>query len=82
MPQLPARGEGTTPYFNPMGCHSEVFLHAPRMPKIAGEGGVGVLPCAVLTNLLHCLLIQAGYLTKKRNPFDTDSWENEEAQLQ
>ena len=49
MPQLPAGGEGTTPYFNPMGRHSEVFLHAPGMPKIAGEGGVGVLPCGVLT---------------------------------
>ena len=49
MPQLLAGGEGTTPYFNPMGCHSEVFLHASGMPKIAGEGGVGVLPCPVLT---------------------------------
>ena len=49
MPQLPGGGEGTTPYFNPMGCHSEVFLHAPGMPKTAGEGRVGVLPCAVFT---------------------------------
>ena len=49
MPQLPGGGEGTTPYFNPMGYHSEVFLHALGMPKIAGEGGVGVLPCAILT---------------------------------
>ena len=48
MPQLPVGGEGTTPYFNLMGCHSEVFLHAPGMPKIAGEGRVGVLPCGVL----------------------------------
>ena len=48
MQQLPAGGEGTTPYFNPMGYHSEVFLHALGMPKIAGEGGVGVLPCGVL----------------------------------
>ena len=43
MPQLPTGGEGTTPYFNSMGCYSEVFLHALGMPKIAGEGGVGVL---------------------------------------
>ena len=49
MLQLPAGGEGSTPDFNPMGCHSEVFLHAPRMPKIIGEGRVGVLPYAVLT---------------------------------
>ena len=49
MPQLPAGGEGTTPYFNPMGCYSEAFLHALGMPKIVGEGRVGVLPCPVLT---------------------------------
>ena len=49
MPQLLAGGEGTTPYFHPMGYHSEVFLHAPGMPKIASEDRVGVLPCAVLT---------------------------------
>ena len=48
MPQLPGGGEGITPYFNPMGCHREVFLHAYGMPKIASEGGVSVLPCAVL----------------------------------
>ena len=45
----PSWGRGDYPYFNPMGCHSEVFLHAPGMPKIVGEGGVGVLPCPVLT---------------------------------
>ena len=49
MPQLPGGGEGTAPDVNPMGSHSEVFLHSPRMPKIAGEGGVGVLPGVVLT---------------------------------
>ena len=27
----------------------KLVLHAPGMPKIAGEGGVGVLPCFVLT---------------------------------
>ena len=48
MPQLPGGGEGTPPDVNPMGCHSEVFLHAPRMPKIASEGVVGVLPGLVL----------------------------------
>ena len=48
MPQLLAGGEGTTPYFNPMGCHSEVLLHAPGMPKITSEGRVGVLPGLVL----------------------------------
>ena len=48
MVQLPVGGEGTTPYFNPMGYQSEIFLHALGMPKIACEGGVGVLPCAIL----------------------------------
>ena len=48
MAQLLAGGEGSSPYFNPMGYHSEVFLHAPGMPKIVGEGGLGVLPCAIL----------------------------------
>ena len=48
MIQLPAGGEGTTPNFNPMSYHSEVFLHTPRMPKIVGEGGVGILPGPVL----------------------------------
>ena len=42
-------GEETTPDFNPMSCHSEVFPHAPGMPKTAGEGRVGVLPVPVLT---------------------------------
>ena len=49
MPQLPGGGEGTAPDVDPMGYHSEVFLHAPRMPKVTGEGGVGVLPGLVLT---------------------------------
>ena len=49
MPQLPGGGEGTTSDFNPMGCHSEVFLHAHAMQKIATEGGVGVLPALGLT---------------------------------
>ena len=49
MPQLPGGGEGIVPDVDPMGCHSEVLLHAPRMPKIAGEGGVGVLLGLVLT---------------------------------
>ena len=48
MTQLPAGGKGATPDFNPMSCHSEAFVHAPRMPKIAGEGGVGVFPGLVL----------------------------------
>ena len=71
MPQLLGRGEGTAPDVDLMGCHSEVVLHAPGMPKIAGEGGVGVLPSLVLTYLVHCLLIQGGYLEKNRNLFDT-----------
>ena len=74
MPQLPGGGEGTAPDVDPMGCHSEVLLHAPRMPKIAGEGGVGVLPGLVLAYLVHCLLIQGGYLAKNRNLFDTQVW--------
>ena len=41
MPQFPTWGEGTSIDFNPMGCHSKVFLHALGMPKIAGEGGMG-----------------------------------------
>ena len=49
MPQLPGGGEGVAPDVDPMGCHSEVLLHAPGMPKIVGEGGVGVLPGLVLT---------------------------------
>ena len=49
MTQLLVGGEGTTSGFNPMSYHSEVFFHAPRMPKIVGEGGVGVLPGPVLT---------------------------------
>ena len=47
--QLQGGGEGTAPDVDPMGCHSEVLLHAPRMPKIAGEGGVGILLGLVLT---------------------------------
>ena len=47
MPQVPSGGEGTAPNVDPMGYHSEVLLHAPRMPKIAGEGRVGVLPSLV-----------------------------------
>ena len=47
--QLPGGGEGIAPDVDPMGCHSEVVLHAPGMPKIVGEGGVGVLPGLVLT---------------------------------
>ena len=47
MPQLPSGGVGTTPDVDPMGYNSEVFLHARGMPKIAGEGGVGVLPTRV-----------------------------------
>ena len=43
MPQLTGGGEGTAPDVDPVGCHSEVLLHAPGMPKIAGEGGLGVL---------------------------------------
>ena len=49
MMQLPVGGEGTTPNFNPMSCNSELFLHAPGMPKIAGEGGMGVLLGPVFT---------------------------------
>ena len=74
MPQLPSGGEGTAPDVDPMGCHSEVLLHAPGMPKIAGEGGVGVLPGLVPVQLVHCLLIQGGYLAKNRNLFDTQVW--------
>ena len=48
MPQLPGGGEGTAPDVDPMGYHSKVFLYAPGMPKIAGEGGVGILPGPVL----------------------------------
>ena len=49
MLQLLGGGEGTSPNVDPMGCHTEVLLYAPRMPKIAGEGGVGVLLGLVLT---------------------------------
>ena len=49
MPQLPGGGEGTAPDVDPMGCHSEILLHAPGMPKIAGEGGVGIFLGLVLT---------------------------------
>ena len=45
----PRWGRGTAPDVDPVGCHSEVFLHVPGMPKIAGEGGVGVLLDLVLT---------------------------------
>ena len=48
MPQLPGGAKGTAPDVDPMGCHSEVLLYAPGMPKIVGEGGVGVLPGLVL----------------------------------
>ena len=48
MPQLPGGGEGTAPDVDPSGCHSEVLLHAPRMPKITSERRVGVLPSLVL----------------------------------
>ena len=47
---------------NPMVSHSKVLLCAPRIPKTANEGGVGVLPSAVITELLQCLVIQAGYM--------------------
>ena len=47
-PQLQSGGEGTAPDVDPMGCHSEVLLYAPGMPKIVGEGGVGVLPGLLL----------------------------------
>ena len=40
----PRWGQGTAPNVDPMGCHSEVLLDAPGMPKIASEGVVGVLP--------------------------------------
>ena len=40
MPQLPTGAQGSTLDFTPMGCHSEVLLHAPGMPKIRGEGSV------------------------------------------
>ena len=49
MPQLPAGGKGSTPNFNPMGCHSEIFLHALVMPNFASGGRVGVLPAVVFT---------------------------------
>ena len=49
MLQLPGWGKGTAPNVDPMGYHSEVFLHALGTPKIASEGGVGVLPGLVLT---------------------------------
>ena len=49
MPQLQGEGEGIGPNVDPMDYHSEVVLHAPGMPKIAGEGKVGVLPGLVLT---------------------------------
>ena len=80
MLQLPIGSQGRTPNFNPMGYDSEVFLHAPRMPKIVGEGRVGVILGAIFVYLLHCLLIQVGYLAKKRSPFDTNVWEHEETQ--
>ena len=48
MQQLPGGGEGTAPDVDPMGYHTEVLLRAPRMPKIASEGRVGVLPGLVL----------------------------------
>ena len=80
MTQLPVEGEGTTPDFNPMSCHSEVFHHAPGMPKIAGEGGVGVLLGPILMYLVHYLIIQAGYPEKNRNPFDTHVREHEQTQ--
>ena len=51
----PNGGEGTTPDFNPMSCHSEVLLHVPGMPKIAGEDKVGVLPSLVLWSLFIAL---------------------------
>ena len=38
----PRGARGLTPNFNPMGYQSDVFLHALGMPKIVGEGGVGV----------------------------------------
>ena len=54
MPQLPGWGDGTAPDVDLMGYHSEVLLHAPGMPKIVGEGGVGVLPGLVLTRDVPC----------------------------
>ena len=48
MLQLLGGNQGSTPDFNLMGCHTEVLFHAHGMPKIAGEGGVGVLPDAIL----------------------------------
>ena len=44
----PSGGEGIAPDFNPMNCHTEVFLHAPGMPKIASKGEMGVLLGLVL----------------------------------
>ena len=80
MPQLPGGGEGIAPDVDPMGYHSEVLLHAPGMPKIADEGGVGVLPGLFLAQLVHYLLIQGGYLAKNRNLFATQVWYREKAQ--
>ena len=49
MTQLLVGRNETTLDFNPMNYHNEIFLHAPGMPKIACEGGVGVLLGPVLT---------------------------------
>ena len=67
----PSWGRGDYPLFQSNGLSCEVFLHAPGMPKIAGEGRVGVLLGLALTYLVHYLLVQGGYLAKHRNLFDT-----------
>ena len=64
-PQLPAGGKGTTPNFNPMSYYSEVFLHAPGMPKIASEGGVGV-PSKFYPHIACSLPRHTSWLPSKR----------------
>ena len=41
---------------------------------------MGVLLGAILIWLLHCLVIQVGYLAKNRSPFSTNVWEHEQTQ--
>lgn len=47
--------------------HSELLLHAPRMPNITVEGGFGLFLGLVFMQFFDCLLIWAGYLANEQN---------------
>ena len=52
-----------------MGSYSEMLLYAPKIPKIIGKGGFGILLDLVFLQLLNYLLILVGYLAKNKSIF-------------